>query len=91
MPVLEYCAARGYRTSAALSRYFGGTLFKVLAWTCSCVYGSNSKGLAAEEASCCSGNAWVNEGWVVGPYNLHEQIQRLVSDTGSKVITAVWA
>ena len=81
----RYCAERG---CCVVTRYFGGTLLGpgglVRAYTAA----TQEALAAAEEASAVQEMMQVVRVELSAPYNLYEQIQRLVSDTGGKVITA---
>ena len=89
MPVLEVLRGAGLKNvCCVVTRYFGGTLLGpgglVRAYTA-----ATQEALAAvEEASAVQEMLQVVRVELSAPYNLYEQIQRLVSDTGGKVITA---
>ena len=89
MPVLEVLRGAGLKNvCCVVTRYFGGTLLGpgglVRAYTAAA-----QEALAtAEEASAVQEMLQVVRVELSAPYNLYEQIQRLVSDVGGKIVTA---
>lgn len=89
IPVLEVLLGAGLKNvCCVVTRYFGGTLLGpgglVRAYTAA----TQEALAAAEEVSAVQEMLQVVRVELSAPYNLYEQIQRLVSDTGGKVITA---
>ena len=88
MPVLEVLRGSGLKNvCCVVTRYFGGTLLGpgglVRAYTAA----TQEALAAAEEVFAVQEMLQVVRVELSAPYNLYEQIQRLVSDTGGKVIT----